>query len=139
MNAAPTIVVARRYRGPRSSGNGGYTSGLVASHVDADTVEVTLRAPPPPADHPFPGCFTCVPAFAVNPEFSRGVSVLGRLTAHVASVPEAGDECVVVAWPLGGEGRRLFAGTAVFRGSEALAWARAVWVTVGPELRDPVR
>ena len=41
------IVIARRYRGPESSGNGGYTSGLVAQRVDAGTVEVTLRVPPP--------------------------------------------------------------------------------------------
>jgi hypothetical protein len=81
----------------------------------------------------------CPGAFAVNPDFARGLTVLGRLTAHIEQTPDTGDECVVVGWPLGGEGRRLFAGTAVFRGDEPLAWARAVWVTVGNEFRDPVR
>ena len=223
------IVITRRYRGPQSSGNGGYTCGRIAAYLDADAVEVTLRLPPPldtplrlerngmlrvldggalvaeaqPAelqlelpepvgfaeaerlarahppdpDHPFPGCFTCGPkgdglrlnptpagegrvvapwrpesdapellwaaldcpgAFAVNPDLARGLTVLGRLTAHIESTPSAGDECVVVGWPLGGEGRRLFAGTAVFRGDEPLAWAKAVWVMVGNEFRDPV-
>jgi hypothetical protein len=80
----------------------------------------------------------CPGGFAVNPDFRRGVSVLGRLTAHVAEVPRAGDGCVVVAWPLGGEGRKLFAGTALFRGEQALAWARAIWVLVGDERRDAV-
>ena len=73
----------------------------------------------------------------MQPDASRGISVLGRLTAHVRRPPEAGDECVVVAWPLGGEGRRLHAGTALFRDGELLASARAVWFLMGPEVRDP--
>lgn len=227
------IVIDRRFRGPRDSGNGGYTSGLVASLLGADTVEVTLRVPPPletplrvervdggvrvldgerlvvearPAeleldlpepvpyaeaerlaaaqpddpDHPFPGCFTCGPgraegdglrlrvaplgdgrlvapwrppdadarlvwaaldcpgAFAVNPGFARGITLLGRLTARILEVPAAADECVVVAWPLGdGDERRSYAGTALFRGSEPLAFARAIWFSVPDEARDP--
>ena len=225
--AVDSIVIARRYRGPESSANGGYTSGRVAAFVDAETVEVTLRLPPPletplrvernggvrvlhgdalvaearPAeldlelpgpvsyedaqalaearppdpDHPFPGCFTCGPAgdglrlrptpvgdgrvvaawrageaalelvwaaldcpgaFAVNPDFARGLSLLGRLTARVDELPAPGDECVVVAWPLGGEGRKLLAGTAVFREDRPLARALATWILVGDEARD---
>lgn len=234
-----SIEIARRFRGPERSGNGGYSCGRIAELVEAPTVEVTLRLPPPidtplaverdgaevrildgdrlvaearPADldlelaepvsyadaarlaaarpdepdHPFPGCFTCGPgrvegdalrlrtaplgdgrvvapwrpveqlagdpgplppelvwaaldcpgAFAVDPGFERGVSVLGRLTGFVAETPSAGDECVVVAWPLGAEGRRQFAGTALYRGAQPLAYAKAVWVLVGNELRD---
>ena len=40
------VVIDRRFRGPRDSGNGGYTCGLVASAFDGP-VEVTLRVPPP--------------------------------------------------------------------------------------------
>jgi hypothetical protein len=40
------VIVARRFRGPPSSGNGGYCCGLLAQHM-AGAVEVTLRAPPP--------------------------------------------------------------------------------------------
>jgi hypothetical protein len=36
-----------RYCGPPGSGNGGVTCGLLAGHVDAPVVEVTLRRPPP--------------------------------------------------------------------------------------------
>jgi len=226
-----SIVIARRFRGPAGSGNGGYTCGLVAGLLDADTVEVTLRLPPPldtalrveraddsvlvrdgdtlvaearaaelalelpepvafadavaiagarpdDPDHPFPGCFVCGPgreegdalrlrptatgdgrivapwrpseatppfvwasldcpgAHAVNPDGARGVSVLGRLTARVMETPAPGDECVVVGWPLGGDGRRLHAGTALFCDGRPLALARAVWFMVGDELRD---
>ena len=46
----------------------------------------------------------------------RGDIVLGRMTARVHRVPEAGEQCVVTAWPLGEDGRKLFAGTALFAG-----------------------
>jgi len=41
-----SVTIARRFRGPENSGNGGYTCGLVAGFVDGDA-EVTLRRPPP--------------------------------------------------------------------------------------------
>jgi hypothetical protein len=40
------IVIARRFRGPVDSGNGGYTTGLIGSLIGSEA-EVTLRAPPP--------------------------------------------------------------------------------------------
>ncbi len=232
------VLVERRFRGPQASANGGYTCGLVAGLLDAASVEVTLRLPPPletplaverdgdavrirhggalvaearpaepdveapappsfaeaerlsaarpeEADHPFPGCFVCGPGreegdalrlrpaplgngavaapwrvseraagpgplpaelvwaaldcpggWAVQPDGSRGISVLGRLTARVHERPRAGDECVVIGWPLGGEGRKLLAGTALYRAGRLLASARAVWFPVGDDLRD---
>ena len=81
----------------------------------------------------------CPGAFAVNPSFERGLCVLGRIAAHIEDVPQPGEELVVVAWDLGGgDGRRSYAGTALFRGDEPLAWARATWFSVGEELRDPL-
>ena len=41
------IVVAARFNGPRDSGNGGYTCGLVAAATGLARPEVTLRRPPP--------------------------------------------------------------------------------------------
>lgn len=41
-----TIVIPRRFRGPLTSGNGGYTCGLLAGIVGGEA-EVTLRLPPP--------------------------------------------------------------------------------------------
>jgi hypothetical protein len=40
------IEIDSRFRGPRSSGNGGYTCGIVAALVGG-SAEVTLRLPPP--------------------------------------------------------------------------------------------
>lgn len=45
--AAPQVVIEERFRGPPESGNGGYTCGRLAAHMDAPVVEVTLRLPPP--------------------------------------------------------------------------------------------
>ena len=41
------LVIARRFRGPAGSGNGGYTCGVVAAALGDGPAEVTLRLPPP--------------------------------------------------------------------------------------------
>lgn len=57
--------------------------------------------------------------------------VLGRMTASVAVLPMPGDQCRVIAWPDGGYGRKLIAGSVLLGpGDEVLAVARAVWLTV---------
>jgi hypothetical protein len=57
--------------------------------------------------------------------------VLGRMTANVAALPEAGDECRVLAWPLEQEERKLTAGAALLGpGGQVLAAAIALWITV---------
>ena len=63
---------------------------------------------------------------------TRGETVLGRVAARVDAVPEPGSRCVVVAWPLGEEGRKLYAGTALFsEDGEPLGVARATWIVPG--------
>ncbi|SMC89479.1 hypothetical protein [Lentzea albidocapillata] len=42
-----TVTVASRFNGPPGMGNGGYSAGLLAAHVDARTVSVRLRKPVP--------------------------------------------------------------------------------------------
>jgi hypothetical protein len=73
----------------------------------------------------------CPGAYAVMAA-GRGIVVLGRLAARVLRVPEAGEHCVVVGWPLGSDGRKHEAGTAVYAGGEAVAVARAVWIEPRP-------
>lgn len=59
----------------------------------------------------------------------RGETVLGRMAAQINRLPEDGEPCVVVGWPIGMDGRKLFAGTALYgeRG-DVLAFARQVWI-----------
>ena len=59
----------------------------------------------------------------------RGETLLGRFSAIVDELPEVGEPCVVVGWPLGEEGRKLYAGTALYgEGGRPLALARATWI-----------
>jgi hypothetical protein len=215
------LVIDRKFRGPTTSANGGYTCGLLSSFL-AEPVEVTLRLQPPlerplelvtnervelrdgealvahaesteleldvpdpisfeeaaaaalpegDRDSVFPECFVCgwarddglqiyagpvegrdlvaatwVPSNEViAPEFiwaaldcpgayavqfgERGNPVLGRLAARVQRLPHPGERCVVMAWPLGEEGRKLYAGTALFgEDGRMLGSARATWI-----------
>jgi hypothetical protein len=70
----------------------------------------------------------CPGAFAVG--FSaRGETVLGRMAARVLSLPAEGEPCVAVGWPIGGEGRKLYAGTALFSArGDLLAVASQTWI-----------
>jgi hypothetical protein len=70
----------------------------------------------------------CPGAYAV--EFGRrGNPVLGRLVARVEHLPHPGERCVVMGWPLGEDGRKLYAGTAVVgEDGRTLGAARATWI-----------
>jgi hypothetical protein len=70
----------------------------------------------------------CPGAFAVGyPD--RGETLLGRLAVHIEALPQEAEQCIVAGWPLGEDGRKLYAGTALFRASgEVLAWGRATWI-----------
>ncbi len=217
------MTIARRYRGPLDSANGGYAAGLLGARL-GDAAEVMLRLPPPlerplavrregdrlllldgdlliaeaapgdpalqapapptPAEaqaasegvgafgppqfaecfvcgvredgtglgiHPGPlpggdglvattwtasdvkpevvwASIDCPGAYAVG-ETGRGEPVLGRMTARVERLPEDGEPCIVVGWPLAEDGRKLHAGTALYsRDGEVLALARQVWI-----------
>jgi hypothetical protein len=70
----------------------------------------------------------CPGAYAVGVE-GRGEIVLGRMAARVERVPAEGEDCVVVSWPLGEDGRKLYAGTALLTPEgELLAIARQTWI-----------
>jgi hypothetical protein len=70
----------------------------------------------------------CPGAYAVGIE-GRGSVVLGRMTARIERVPEVGETCIAAAWPLGQDGRKLFAGTALFgEDGELLGIARQTWI-----------
>jgi hypothetical protein len=70
----------------------------------------------------------CPGAYAVQSGW-RGTPVLGRLTARVEHLPHAGEPCVVMAWPLGEGGRKLYAGSALYGDDgRVLGAARATWI-----------
>lgn len=57
--------------------------------------------------------------------------LLGQMTASLAELPMADDQCLVVAWPAARDGRKLRAGSALLGpGGKVIAAARTVWLTV---------
>jgi hypothetical protein len=61
--------------------------------------------------------------------------LLGRMSARIHDRPLIGERCVLVAWPTGREGRKLFADGALL-GSRGrmLAITRTTWILVGRNL-----
>lgn len=226
-----TVVIPGHFNGPRDSGNGGYTSGVIAAHLE-EPAEVNLRSPVPldepldlvrdgevlralhgetlvaearslpgldlavpPAVGPeearraseryrassdgvFSRCFVCGPARedsfgvfagqvegrelvaspwvpptwaaggdgAVRPEFvwatldcptyfalhlegELTLSMLVRQSAELRAPIRAGEEHVVIAWPISVDGRKRLAGSAVLSpDGEVLAIAEALLI-----------
>lgn len=74
----------------------------------------------------------CPGAFAVMPMPEREKAiVLGELCARIDGAVEPNEHCVVVGWMLGTEGRKRYAGTAIFSAKgQVVAIAKATWIEV---------
>ena len=229
------VRIARRFRGPPESGNGGSTCGLLARYFEAG-VRVRLNSPPPldeplllrpgEADslalvrgeavigearpdvlvgdvpspvsfdeaveasknyrwwevHPYPGCFVCGPhrhradGLCIYPGHVEGrqlaaapwipdasladaagvvhtevawatldcpswfgvlesedavaiAPLLGQLTGRLLRRPLVDEPCVAIGWSRGREGRKFFAGAALYTASgELLGHSETIWV-----------
>jgi len=80
----------------------------------------------------------CAGYFAVaEPDYP--IALLGRMTAEVFGEIRAHDRAVIMGYGMGRDGRKLFAGTAVFGANgELKARARQVWIVVsGPASSRP--
>ena len=70
----------------------------------------------------------CPGAIAVGFPY-RGETLLGRFAVAIERLPAVDERCIVLAWSLGEEGRKLFAGTALYgESNRLLATARATWI-----------
>ncbi len=70
----------------------------------------------------------CPSGWAVD-EFSRSGVLLGRLAARIVAPVTPGEPHVVIGWPIGEDGRKRFAGSAVFDAhGELKAYARSTWL-----------
>jgi hypothetical protein len=70
----------------------------------------------------------CPSGWAVD-EFQREGVLLGRMAAAIHTRPEPGEAHVVIGWRVGEEGRKRFAGSAVFTGDGGLvAHSRSTWL-----------
>jgi hypothetical protein len=85
----------------------------------------------PPADTPDElvwAALDCPSGWAVD-EFSRSGVLLGRLAARIVAPVAPQEPHVVIGWPIGEDGRKRFAGSAVFDADGQLkAYARSTWL-----------
>jgi len=73
----------------------------------------------------------CPGAFAVMPDMREKAVVLGQLTARIESSVSADQHCIVIGWPISRDGRKHFAGSAVFdENGKLIAIAKATWIEV---------
>jgi len=78
----------------------------------------------------------CPAGWAVD-DFQREGVLLGRMAASIHGRPEPGETHVVIGWRIGEEGRKRFAGSAVYTaGGDLVAHARSTWIVPATE-RDP--
>jgi hypothetical protein len=81
-----------------------------------------------------PTGFACISAYRLGMRRNQPV-LLGRMSACIDGRPRPGDRCVLVAWPTGRDGRKVFAGSALLGPEgEVLAVARATWLIVDPQV-----
>jgi len=77
----------------------------------------------------------CPGYFALHTDRSPSLMLLGRFSAQVDPGLQAGERCTVIGWDLGSEGRKHFAGTALFAETGRLIGkARATWIEVDQTL-----
>jgi hypothetical protein len=66
--------------------------------------------------------------------------LLGRMAARIDRRPKPGDRCVVVAWPTGRDGRKVFASSALLGANrQILAVAKATWLIVERQVQPGQR
>lgn len=75
----------------------------------------------------------CPGYFAWYEKEGRHGALLGTMTGEVLRAPRAGEECILLAWPIAKEGRKEFAGVALYSAEgELMARAHQVWIVIGP-------
>lgn len=76
----------------------------------------------------------CPGAFAIMGDTHKMI-VLGRMSADIRTRVKAGENCVVIGWKKGSDGRKHFSGTAVYNSSgELCAVGNAVWIDIGGKM-----
>lgn len=78
------------------------------------------------------GALDCPSAWSAGAGVDVGPTamLLGRMTARIERNVEVGEQLVISAWPIGSEGRKRYAGTAVHAGDELIAFAQTTWITL---------
>jgi hypothetical protein len=110
--------------------------GIFPGPVAGREVVAAPWVPPGPAGAVVPdeivwAALDCPSGWAVD-EFSRSGVLLGRLAARIVGPVVGGERYVVIGWPVGAEGRKRFAGSAVLgEDGSVRAFSRSTWLVPG--------
>jgi hypothetical protein len=70
----------------------------------------------------------CPGGWAID-DFQREGVMLGSMGAAIAAMPPLGEPSVVIGWRIGEDGRKRYAGSALFSADgDLLAAARSTWI-----------
>jgi hypothetical protein len=108
-----TVTIATRFRGPPTSGNGGYSAGLAAKALGGAVAEVTLFAPPPldtPLEVARDGPEIVLVAGEREIVRARSVDVAGALDFEPPPAPSAKDAKDAAKRYVGVTGEHIFPG-----------------------------
>ena len=73
----------------------------------------------------------CPGYFSLHTDRPPSLMLLGRFVARVDPVIHPGSTCIVIGWAMGSEGRKHFAGTALFSpAGDCVGSARATWIEI---------
>lgn len=82
----------------------------------------------------------CPGYFAWVEREGRHGALLGTMTGEITAPVKAGEDYVVIAWPILKDGRKEIAGTALFDGDGRLmARFHQVWIVMGPRPQAPTQ
>jgi hypothetical protein len=75
----------------------------------------------------------CPGSIAWVERLGQGGGLLGTMTAEILRRPAGGEPVIITAWPLEQDGRKQFAGVAMFSADgELMARAHQVWISMRP-------
>lgn len=113
--------------GQRGDGSGlGVHAGRVAGRDDA-LVAATWVAKEVGPEIVW-AAIDCPGAYALRGD-GRGEPLLARMTARIDRLPDEGEQCVVVGWPLDSDGRKRNAATALYGADGTpIAVSRQLWI-----------
>lgn len=119
MTETPTVTVARRFRGPAHSGNGGYTAGVLAQRLLDRTSDVRTRSDravrvrlhvPPPLDRALEVDVDGRSGTATLRDGSTTVATAVAAEFDLAAVPSVPAETAAAAGPYPGQTDHPFPG-----------------------------
>jgi hypothetical protein len=123
----PEDRALRVYAGQIEGAPAGHVAGTWTPH--AAFVGADGKAPPEMVW----AAMDCSGHFCWCVKDGRHGALLGTMTCEVHRLPQAGEETIILAWPLERDGRKQFSGVALYSGDgELMALAHQVWIAMGP-------